>query len=103
MNFLTWNFKSFPTKHFKFAPDGWPNGFPNISFLVHGKKCYDPTLDSTQTGTWRTANYPTDTHRIGNENTWEHTTNPVICLIDYMTNTKYGLGIPLADLSLIHI
>ncbi len=82
----------------KYDADVWTNGFPNISFLVKGKKCYNPTLDSTQTGTWRTINFPTDTHRIDDEDTWEHTQNPVICLIDYMTNTKYGLGIPFADI-----
>ena len=82
----------------KFDSAVWTNGFPNISFEVVGKKCYNPFLDSTQTGTWRTGNYPTNTHRINNENTWEHTQNPVVCLIDYMTNTKYGLGIPFEDI-----
>ena len=45
------------------------NGVPNLSVLVRGKKVYDPR---TETTVW--------------------SANPALCIADYLTNTKYGLG-----------
>jgi hypothetical protein len=51
----------------------WPSGLPNVSGIIRGKKCYDPR---TTTTVW--------------------TTNPALCLRDYLTDTKYGLRTPTA-------
>ena len=74
----------------KFNANYFPNGAPNISFLVRGKKLYNPFKDSTLSGA---PYYGNGTHRINGAG-WEYSNNPVICLIDYLTNTKYGVGIP---------
>lgn len=47
----------------------FPNGIPNFSFLIRGKKVYDPRSETT---------------------VWS--ANPALCLSDYLTNTQYGLG-----------
>lgn len=52
----------------------FPNGRPEISFLVRGKKCYDPRSGTTA---------------------W--TQNPALQILDYLTNTEFGLGAALAD------
>lgn len=44
---------------------------PDITCVVKGRKCYDPRDASTV-----------------------YTTNPVLCLLDYMTNSRYGKGLP---------
>jgi hypothetical protein len=52
----------------------FPDGLPEISFLVRGKKCFDPR---TSTIVW--------------------TQNPALQTLDYLTSTTYGLGIPIAE------
>lgn len=47
----------------------FPNGVPNISAVIKGKKVYDPRSGTTA---------------------WSD--NPALCLADYMTDTKFGLG-----------
>lgn len=54
---------------FKFDSDVFPNGVPEITATVKGKKVYDP--------------------RTGNT-VWSN--NPALCLRDYLTNYEYGLG-----------
>jgi hypothetical protein len=49
--------------------DAFPNGVPEITTTVKGKKVYDPRDGSTS---------------------WSD--NPALCLRDYLTNTTYGLG-----------
>ena len=58
----------------EYDQDKFPNGVPNFSFLVRGKKVYDPRSAST---------------------TWS--ANPALCLNDFLTNDKYGLGCVYAD------
>lgn len=53
----------------------FPNGLPKISFLVRGKKCYDPR---TATTAW--------------------TKNSALIIADYLRNTEYGLGAEEAEL-----
>lgn len=50
-------------------------GYPEMSFLVKGKKCYDP----------RTA-------------TTVYTQNSALIVADYLTNTRWGEAIPYADI-----
>lgn len=58
----------------KWDPVLFPTGIPEISFLVRGKPCFDPR---TSTTAW--------------------TQNAALQLLDYMTNTGYGLGVPIAE------
>lgn len=53
----------------KYDQDKFPNGIPNISFEIEGKKIYDPRTDTTA-----------------------YSANSALCLADYLTNTKYGLA-----------
>lgn len=53
----------------EYNQDIYPNGMPNFSFQIRGKKVYDPRSATT---------------------VWS--ANPALCLNDYLTNTKYGLG-----------
>jgi hypothetical protein len=62
----------------------FPQGVPNVSAVIKGKKLYDPRLDSTIGGS--------GSHRSGDSTTWEWSQNPALALYDYMTNTYYGLG-----------
>jgi hypothetical protein len=54
----------------EFDANRFPTGVPAISFLVRGKKVFDPRSQAT---------------------TWS--TNPALCLNDYLTNARYGLGV----------
>ncbi len=54
-----------------FFRDKFPNGLPNITCMVKGKKVYDPRDRSTR-----------------------YSANPALCIRDYLTNTVYGLGDP---------
>ena len=53
----------------EFSADAFPNGLPNISALVQGKKVYDPRTTNT-----------------------DYSTNPALCIRDYLTDSKYGFG-----------
>lgn len=53
----------------KYDQDKFPNGVPNVSCIVRGKKVYDPRTDTTA---------------------WS--ANPALCLADYLTSTAYGIG-----------
>lgn len=56
----------------------WENGPPrNIKFEVQARLVYDPRLDSTNGGS--------GTHRYTDSSTWEYSTNPILCTIDYLT------------------
>jgi len=60
----------------EFDQDVFPNGIPNISAIVNGKKVFDPR-DST-------------TH---------FSTNPALCLRDYLLDTDYGLGVSSSEIN----
>ena len=62
----------------------FPQGVPNVSAVIKGKKLYDPRKDSTIGGT--------GSHRSGDSSTWEWSQNPALALYDYMTDDFYGLG-----------
>lgn len=61
----------------QFSPDIFPQGIPNITAVVKGCKCYDPR-DGAQS--------------LADPTTWQWTSNPAICLADYLTNADYGLA-----------
>ena len=52
-----------------FDADAFPNGMPDISAIIKGKKVYDPRTSTTA-----------------------YSSNPAICVRDYLTSTDYGLG-----------
>jgi hypothetical protein len=59
----------------KFSTDVFPNGIPNITAIVQGKKLYDPrTLTTT------------------------YSTNPALVIYDYLSNARYGLGFAAAEI-----
>jgi hypothetical protein len=53
----------------EYDPDVFPNGIPNLSAVVEGKKIYDPRTTSTA-----------------------YSKNSALVLRDYLTNTEYGIG-----------
>lgn len=55
----------------------FPNGVPNISAVIRGKKVYDPREPS---------------HSIGDSSTWEWSQNPALCMNDYLIDRRYGLA-----------
>jgi hypothetical protein len=59
---------------------------PTVHALVKGRKVYNPNLDGTLTG-------GSGSHRADTTSTWEYSDNPIYCLLDYLRNTRYGMGI----------
>ena len=55
--------------------DAFPNGIPNVSALVKGKKLYDPRDGSTA-----------------------YSTNPALVIRDYLTNASYGFAADSAEI-----
>ena len=53
---------------FQYDQDAFPNGVPELTVVIKGKKVYDPRTDTTA---------------------WSD--NPALCIRDYLTNTRYGL------------
>lgn len=78
-------------RHFK-NDEGtnFPHGVPNVTAEIKGAKVYDPRKDSTSS--IYDSSLGVSDHRTDDEDTWEWSDNPVLCLLDYMTNTLYGLG-----------
>jgi len=56
---------------FTYDADSFPNGVPEITAVIKGKKVYDPR-DSSAAPAW--------------------SDNPALCIRDYLTSTGYGLG-----------
>ena len=53
----------------KFSNDIFPNGIPNISAVIKGRKVFDPRTSTTA-----------------------FSSNSALCIRDYLLNTKFGLG-----------
>lgn len=60
----------------KYNQDAW-SGIPTITALVQGKKLYDPRTQQTV-----------------------FSSNPALCLYDYLTNTRYGKGLLLSAIDI---
>lgn len=60
-------------------------GEPKTQYLVRGRKIYDPRLDTTVGGS--------GSHRQNDATTWAYSANPALCLLDYLTNSRYGRGL----------
>ena len=59
---------------------------PQVQALVKGRKIYDPRLDSTITG-------GSGSHRADTSSTWAFSDNPVLQMLDYLRNDRFGMGI----------
>ena len=59
---------------------------PTVQAVVQGKKVYNPNLDSTVTG-------GSGSHRADTSSTWEYSDNPILQLLDYLRNDRFGMGI----------
>ena len=78
-------FLSCPHVYMEMVFDGekFGGGIPGLSFIVKGKKLYDPRLDSTVGGS--------GSHRLTDTSTHEWSDNPALAVLDYLTDTTYGL------------
>lgn len=70
---------------YQFDETVYRTGKPDVTCLVQGKKVYDPRLDSTRTG-------GSGSQRITDPTTWAYSTNPALCLADYLYDSSLGLG-----------
>lgn len=70
---------------FQYDEQVYRTGKPEMTCLVQGKKVYDPRLDSTQTG-------GSGSQRVNDPSTWTYSTNPALCLADYLLDSRLGLG-----------
>ena len=59
---------------------------PSITAIVQGKKVYNPNLDGTVTG-------GSGSHRKDTSSTWAYSDNPILQLLDYLRNDRFGMGI----------
>jgi hypothetical protein len=80
---------------FVYDQDRYINGLPNVSFVVEGRKVYDPRKDSTSE--YYNSSLGVSTHRENNPVTWQYSQNPALCLLDYMRDPTYGLGEPMSS------
>lgn len=53
----------------------WPGGRPTFLWVVKGKRCYDPRLDTTIGGS--------GSHLWQDPSTWEWSENPIVCHYNY--------------------
>lgn len=83
----------------EYDPEIFTSGLPNVSVVVKGKRIYDPRQDSTST--YYDSSVGGSNHRPNG--TWSelgYSTNPAIVLLDYLRDTKYGLGVDIDDIDL---
>jgi len=81
------------------SQETWDKFMPNdIKALVKGKKVYDPRQDSTST--YYDASVGVSTQRSNDSTTWEWSENPVWCLVDYLTDDRFGMDIDLDRIDL---
>lgn len=59
--------------------------FPEYKARLLGKKVYDP----------RAAGHDPD-----DSSTWEWSDNPALCVLDYLLNTRFGKGLPIAEIDM---
>jgi hypothetical protein len=59
---------------------------PTVQAIVKGRKVYNPNLDGTVTG-------GSGSHRADTSTTWEYSDNPILQLLDYLRNDRFGMGI----------
>jgi len=70
---------------YQFDETVYKTGKPEVTALVEGKRVYDPRLDSTQPG-------GVGSQRLDDPSTFAYSSNPALCLADYLISTRLGLG-----------
>jgi hypothetical protein len=70
---------------FQYDEEVYKTGKPEVTCLVQGRKVYDPRLDSTQTG-------GSGSQRVTDPSTFTFSTNPALCLADYLLSNRLGMG-----------
>jgi len=71
---------------FKWNPEKF-GSLPTVQATVNGRKVYNPNLDGTLTG-------GSGSHRKDTSSTWAFSDNPILQLLDYLRNDRFGMGIP---------
>lgn len=79
----------------------YTRGIPNISFIIEGKKIYDPRKDSTSSV--YDSSLGVSTHRADTESTWSFSNNSALVLLDYMRDTEHGLNEDIANINLAEL
>ena len=59
---------------------------PRVQAIIKGRKVYNPNSDGTVTG-------GSGSHRADTSTTWEYSDNPILQLLDYLRNDRFGMGI----------
>jgi hypothetical protein len=72
----------------EFNAESFPSGAPNITATIDGRLVYDPR-DGTQSSS--------------NDVTWAWSNNWVLCVLDFLTSTRYGMGISIEEFDLVQI
>jgi hypothetical protein len=70
---------------YQYDEEVYRTGKPELTCLVQGKKVYDPRLDSTRTG-------GSGSQRVTDPSTYAYSSNPALCLADYLISNRLGLG-----------
>ena len=65
------------------------SGEPDLKVEIEGRPVWDPRKDTNYGGT--------GSHDLNNDTTWEYSTNPALCTLDYL-KADYGRGLSIADL-----
>jgi hypothetical protein len=73
----------------RYDQEKFANGMPNVSFVVDGRKVYDPRKDSTSD--MYDSSLGVSSHRENQPQTWTYSNIPALCLLDYMRDPVYGL------------
>lgn len=71
--------------HYGYDKEGMWRGVPQLTVQVRGKKVFDPR-DTNQT--------------FGTVSTYEHSDNPALCFLDYITNNEYGKGLTQSQINM---
>ena len=73
---------------FDYDKKGMYKGVPQITVQVKGKKVYDPRESD---------------HTFGDPSTYEWSSNPALCFLDYITNDEYGKGLAESQINMTAI
>lgn len=76
----------------RFNSTAFPNGFPSVTAEIEGRRIYDPRKDSTSGSILYKPSLGVSSHRLATSSTWQYDDNAALCLLDYMLDSRLGLG-----------
>ena len=85
-----WSKLAYAYVRLEYDADQYDSGVPNISALIRGKHIYDPRKDSTSA--LYDSTLGVSDMRLDAPNTWAYSTNPALCLLDYMLDSRIGMN-----------